>query len=212
MKVLAPDGYVRQPWKNGLGVSVEIAAERDADGWDGLVWSLSRTGFDRPSHFSDLAGIDRIITVVRGSGLTLRAWDGGDDIAVPPFVPTSFDGGRVLEGVPHGPIEVVNLMGRRGQVRIGATLLDDNGPGLHVTAGRALLHACDGPVGFDHDFALPAEWFHAPEGAEWNYEQANRMPADHTLRLDQVDMRVEVLAGRLYVATIDRQNAIVAPA
>lgn len=208
MRLLAPATYRRQPWKNGLGESVEIAAERDGDGegWNGLVWSLSRTGFDRPSRFSDLTGIDRIITVVRGSGLTLRALDGGADIAVPPLVPTAFDGGRALEGIPDGPIEVVNLMGRQGRVRIGAAVLDDSATDLRIVADHALLYGFDDWVVFGGDIFIEPRWeFSADGNSVTHIEASPAMPPDHAVWLAGANVRAGVRRGRAFLATIDRQ-------
>jgi hypothetical protein len=155
--LIDPATYRRQPWKNGLGVSEEIAAERDGEGeWAGLVWSFSRTSFDRPLAFSDLAGIDRIITVVEGSGLSLRARDGGADIVVPPLTPTAFDGGRALEGVPDGPVRVVNVMGRRGRVRIQAAVVRP-GEARSIDAAIVLAHAAWGEAVLGKA-VLPAGW------------------------------------------------------
>jgi environmental stress-induced protein Ves len=180
--LLLPPEYRRQPWKNGLGESLEIAAERDGAGeWAGLVWSFSRTFFDQPLAFSDLAGMDRIITVVAGRGLTLRARDGGDDISVPALVPTAFDGGRALEGVPDGPIRVANVMGRRGRVRIAAHLVAA-GATWQGAGDAVLAHA---PWG---DAALPDA----------------RLPAEATLRWERAAVAISPREHPVLVATVDR--------
>lgn len=192
MQRLDPATYRRTPWKNGGGVSVEIAAEHDpalGEGWAGLVWSFSRTGFAAPSPFSDLSGTDRIIAVLTGRGLVLRAHDGGADVVVgPPFHPAPFDGGRRVDGVPDGPVTVANLMGRRGQVRIGMRFLHA-GQRTHVAADVVLLHACTGAVGLSVDDA------------------ARTLGEDAALRADGAALDVAVAAGVLLVATVERVQA-----
>jgi environmental stress-induced protein Ves len=183
MILLDPAGYTRQPWKNGLGVSVEIAAERDGEGWEGLVWSFSRTGFAVPSAFSDLRGIDRIIAVVEGSGLTLRALDRGESLSARPLQPLGFDGGRKFEGVPDGPLRVCNLMGRRGRVRIAMRFVMSGAPRQTAKGGIVLMHACQGEVHLADGTVLPAEW---------------------TRRHEADPVELGVLSGVLLVATIDR--------
>jgi environmental stress-induced protein Ves len=191
MKLLDPAGYRRTPWKNGGGVSVEIAAEHDpalGEDWKGLVWSLSRTGFAGPSPFSDLSGMDRIIAVVGGVGLTLRAWDGGADVVVgPPFQPTPFDGGRRVDGVPDGAVTVANVMGRRAAVRIGLRFLHA-GDRARVVADVVLLHACAGAVRLSVDGA------------------ARTLGEDAALRADGAALDVAVSAGVLLVATVARNR------
>jgi hypothetical protein len=189
MILLDPTTYRRTPWKNGGGVSVEIAAQHDpalGKGWSGLVWSVSRTGFEATSPFSDLAGTDRIIAVIAGRGLVLRARDGGADVVVgPPFNPAAFDGGRRLDGVPDGPVSVANVMGRRGHVRIGMRFLQAGQAG-HFAPDVLLLHACAGPVTL------------AIDGV------AHTLPPDAALRADGQACAVSVTEGVLLAATVQR--------
>jgi uncharacterized protein len=187
---LDPAEYRRTPWKNGGGISVEIAAEHfDAggDGWAGLVWSFSRTGFDVPSPFSDLTGTDRIIAVIEGNGLTLRATDGGEDVAVGgKFQPAAFDGGKPVEGVPDGPIRVANVMGRQGRVKIGMRFLQA-GQAAKLAADVLLLHACAGPA-----------TVHVLAGESYELEN------DEALRANRASLQVMLATGTLLVASIDR--------
>jgi environmental stress-induced protein Ves len=142
---------------------------------------------------------------VRGGGLTLRACDGGADIAVPPFVPTAFDGGRALEGIPHGPIEVVNLMGRRSRVRIGAALLDESATDMRIVADHALLYGFDEWVAFGHDLFLEPRWEFSPDGRETHTEATWVMNPNHAWWIAGANVRASVRRGRVLLATIDRQ-------
>lgn len=146
MIALDPSGYVRQPWKNGGGVSEEIAARREGEGWEGLVWSFSRTGFSGRARFSDLSGVARVLVLASGAAFTLRALDAGADIAVEPAAPVAFDGGRRLEAATGGAVEVVNLMGRIGHVSIAMALAGETDGPREVRANVVLLHAAFGPV------------------------------------------------------------------
>ena len=73
---LDPKAYRRTPWKNGGGVTIDIAdayapgvtarkLERDA------VAVRAHAGSSTPGPFSDLSGFDRILTVIGGRGLML---------------------------------------------------------------------------------------------------------------------------------------------
>jgi hypothetical protein len=191
LTLLEPAHYRRVPWKNGGGISEEISAE--GDGWDGVLWSVSRTGFAGVAPFSDLAGIDRIITVVEGFGLTLRARDGGADIDVSaPLLPVAFDGGRAVDGVcAAGPVRVVNVMGRRGRAAIAAQVLRA-GEAAQIAADVVVLHACAGAVSLGVDGAPHA----LVDGA--------------ALRLGACD--VAVRAGVVFAATIALSRARAGPA
>ena len=54
---LSPAGYRRVPWRNGGGVTVDIA-------FDGEVWRFSRTPITTAGAFSDYAGYERLHVLV----------------------------------------------------------------------------------------------------------------------------------------------------
>jgi uncharacterized protein len=81
---LDPSRYVRTPWKNGGGVTIDIA-------FDGDTWRFSRTPITVAGPFSDYTGFDRMQVLVAGSGLVLQTPDGDIDVRRP-FEPVRFAG------------------------------------------------------------------------------------------------------------------------
>jgi len=137
---LDPEQYVRTPWKNGGGVTVDIAFQDD-------VWRFSRTPITVPGPFSDYAGFDRLQVLVAGTGLVLQTPGGEIDVRRP-FKPVRFPGETpIVSRLEAGPVEVVNLLGDRSRVRLGLAVLDTGqtlrlGPGVHIAycpAGRARI-------------------------------------------------------------------------
>ncbi len=137
---LDPASYVRTPWKNGGGVSVDIAL-------DGDVWRFGRTPITSAGPFSDYAGFDRMQVLVAGGGLVLQTPSGEIDVRRP-FQPVRFAGETpIVSRLEAGPVEVVNLIGDRSRVRIDLVVLEAGrtralGPGLHIAycpGGRARL-------------------------------------------------------------------------
>src|SRR5882724_11187343 len=118
-EALDPNAYRRTPWKNGGGVTVDIAsAHRPGtmpDDWSGMAWRFGRTRIERPGPFSDLSGYDRILSVIEGSGLVLRP-EGRPEIDVrEAFRPVRFPGEWPIESeLEAGPVGVLNLMTERG--------------------------------------------------------------------------------------------------
>ena len=147
---LAPAGYRRTPWKNGGGVTVDIADSYEPGavpgGWDGMIWRLGRTRIERPAPFSDLAGNDRILTVIGGRGLRLRAANGRMLDATEPFRPVRFPGEwPIVSELEDGPVEVLNLMADRAKARIDVTF-PAVGEAFALEAGIGVLYAPAGPV------------------------------------------------------------------
>ena len=94
------------PWKNGGGVTREIAAFRK----DGvLVWRLSLADVASDGPFSDFAGLRRILTVISGKGMELVS--PGAILQADYGQPVRFDGGLKVNGrLKNGPLRDLNLI------------------------------------------------------------------------------------------------------
>jgi len=153
---LDPARYRRLPWKNGGGVSVDIAWDAETDG---ETWRFGRTPIVAAGPFSDYSGNDRLQVLVAGQGLVLQAPDGEIDVRQP-FRPVRFAGEiRITSRLEHGPVEVVNLIGQRARVRLDLAVLRA-GESRALAPGRTLVYCADGPAtvrvgGSTH--ALPAD-------------------------------------------------------
>jgi environmental stress-induced protein Ves len=128
LTVLDPASYRRTPWKNGGGVTVDIADEyvagAEPGGWTGMVWRLGRTRIETPAPFSDLSGNDRILSVIGGRGLVLRPEGEAPLDAREPFRPVRFPGEwAITSELENGPVAVLNLMADRSRVDIGVAFL-----------------------------------------------------------------------------------------
>jgi environmental stress-induced protein Ves len=154
---LEPAQYRRTPWKNGGGTTVDIAEQ-------GEIWRFGRTPITQPGPFSDYSGFDRVQVLVAGRGLVLETPDGEIDVRIP-FKPVRFAGETpITSRLEAGPVEVVNLIGKRAAVRIALVVLH---PGDRRTL-EAGTHVAYAPT----DAALEIDGKH------------HRLPADHALRLD----------------------------
>jgi environmental stress-induced protein Ves len=155
---LNPDDYRSVPWKNGGGVTVDIAFEGD-------VWRFSRTPITEPGPFSDYPGFDRLQVLVAGSGLVLQTPTGEIDVRRP-FQPVRFAGEtKIVSRLEAGPVEVVNLLGDRSRVRLDLSVLEPGrsrrlGPGLHIAycpGGHARLQLGEKTYDLEADGGLRIE-------------------------------------------------------
>jgi environmental stress-induced protein Ves len=114
VKVVRASECRTTPWKNGGGSTTEIAVAPSGASLDDFDWrvSMARVACDGP--FSEFAGIDRTLAIVKGGGLTLAIGgavpvmlDGNSEpIRFPGDMPTS---ARLLAG----EIIDLNVMTRR---------------------------------------------------------------------------------------------------
>ena len=81
---------VTTPWRNGQGVTRDIATVSARDG--GLLWQASLAELTGDCDFSDYAGFDRVFTPVAGDFIAL-SHDGGPFVPCPLLTPYPFNGG-----------------------------------------------------------------------------------------------------------------------
>ena len=92
MIYLTPADYIRQPWKNGRGVTTELwRLERDGQ----LLVRLSCATVAEDGPFSLFPGIERNLTVLSGPGFRLTG--AGLSFRCEPLVPVAFPGDVALQ-------------------------------------------------------------------------------------------------------------------
>jgi uncharacterized protein len=112
LRTIAP-----QPWKNGAGLTREIAfGGASSSSFD---WRISLAEVERDAPFSAFAGVDRCIVLLRGAGMQLRSSDGAILHALTtPLAPFRFPGDVALDAaLVDGPSSDFNVMTRRGICR-----------------------------------------------------------------------------------------------
>ncbi|MFJ2774743.1 HutD family protein [Streptomyces sp. NPDC087300] len=125
--VLRWSEYPSVPWKNGGGVTREVASgvvratASSAQPVDGFDWRVSVADVDTHGPFSPFPGIDRVITLVEGEGMVLTV--DGRPQPVTPLDPFAFSGDATTNcRLKAGAVRDMNVMTRRGrataQVRI----------------------------------------------------------------------------------------------
>lgn len=116
------------PWKNGGGVTHEIAAHPEGASLDGFDWRISMAEVASDGPFSVFPGIDRTLTLLAGDGITLDF--GGSDVPLRPGSgPLAFPGEARVTGRLHaGPILDLNVMTRRGHARHAVSVLPAGAP------------------------------------------------------------------------------------
>lgn len=118
MRILRASDYRSMPWKNGGGVTTEIAVSPDGAGLEAFDWRVSMARVESGGPFSVFAGIDRTLSVLDGEGMRLsiagRAPAELTRASEPLFFPADAATDATL---PAGPITDLNVMTRRGRAR-----------------------------------------------------------------------------------------------
>lgn len=113
--LLRNETMIAKPWKNGGGITTEIAVFPEGAGFDEFEWRVSLATIAASGPFSSFPGIDRSLTLVDGGGVELLV-DGGRRVELSRQSPTfNFPGESVVHAKPmEGETNDFNVMSRRG--------------------------------------------------------------------------------------------------
>lgn len=132
MHIIPPSAFRTQPWKNGGGITHEIARE---DRGGTLLWRLSIAEVASDGPFSAFPGLARILTVFEGAGLHLDTPAGR--LAALPLVPLPFSGDLPVECRRiAGNVRDFNVIYDPSRIRATVTLLERCTVSLSNAQGR----------------------------------------------------------------------------
>lgn len=128
IRILRAADHKPMPWKNGGGVTTEIAVWPQDAGLGDFDWRVSMARVETEGPFSSFPGIDRTLAVLDGEGIILKV-EGqmalgllrtSDPVTFPADVPTACN-------LVKGPISDLNVMVRRGRfvAEVTRVALDD---------------------------------------------------------------------------------------
>ncbi|WP_417445723.1 HutD family protein [Kangiella sp.] len=134
--IIPPQRFKQIPWKNGKGMTTELAISEGGDVND-FDWRLSIAGVAEDGIFSNFTGIQRYLFLLTGNGLKLRhqfgsEFDNKENISshclLEPLDLATFDGGLLTDAaLIDGPITDFNLMVKQGAFEVKTQVLKDNG-------------------------------------------------------------------------------------
>lgn len=112
MRHLSARNYLTQPWKNGGGLTREIARAPETGEFD---WRLSMATVAEDGAFSTFPGVDRTLTVLTGAGIVLTV--AGREARLTPGAPFAFPGDvPAASRLLAGEVTDLDVMTRRGRV------------------------------------------------------------------------------------------------
>jgi environmental stress-induced protein Ves len=141
MRLLRAADRQASPWKNGGGVTWEVAASPHGAPIEDFDWRVSIAEVATGGAFSKFPGVDRTLTVIEGQGLLLEVEGLDAETLDASSAPFAFAGDVTCEAkLTDGAIRDLNVMTRRGvwSARVRRT----PGPGkLDLTAEVSFLVA-----------------------------------------------------------------------
>ncbi|MBT2471496.1 HutD family protein [Streptomyces sp. ISL-66] len=124
-------------WKNGGGVTREIAAGPEGAGMEDFGWRVSLAEVTADGPFSAFPGVDRTLTLAEGAGMDLVI-GGVRRLVDRRYAPQRFPGDEPTDcRLLAGPVVNFNVMHRRGVAADTAVVRGDLA--LAVRPGQTLL-------------------------------------------------------------------------
>jgi uncharacterized protein len=196
ISLLPAAGRIAQPWKNGGGTTIEIAASPPLAGVEAFDWRISTASVSVPGRFSHFGGIDRTLAVI--TGRLALVLDGRDEPVVlgAASEPYDFPGDVNCLGTPiDGEAIDLNLMVRRG--RYAGSIKKVASPRL---ISIALTAPCTVIVFVDGG------------GLSWREDALSLRPWD-AIRIDDAVGETVALnsRGAVYVVNLERKTCYSSP-
>jgi environmental stress-induced protein Ves len=144
-----------QPWKNGGGITTEIAIGPVGATLQDFRWRISRAQIEREGPFSVFPGVTRWIALMEGAGCRLDLSDGSGFELVPhrAFV-FSGDLSAICRLNQNRPCTVINVMAKHDMVmRVNVARSTAPMPSL----GHAVVSTTGAAVRLDAKYVLTAD-------------------------------------------------------
>ncbi len=143
MRILRASEYKTMPWKNGGGVTVEIAIHPPGASVDAFDWRVSMATVAQDGPFSSFPGIDRTLAIIEGNGLEL-AISGHEPVALTTeSTPLPFAADVPVDAtLMDGAIVDLNVMTRRSSFAHSVQRLSGS-CSMQAATGTRLILALD---------------------------------------------------------------------
>jgi len=142
LRLLRPSDYKRMPWKNGGGMTTELAVHPSADAYD---WRISIADIESDGPFSTFDGYDRHIALLEGIGMELR-FDDAEPVRLERRLQFyKFAGEQRAEGVLiSGKVRDFNVICRREAVNADVLHRPLVGPMVFFRDATWFIYLADG--------------------------------------------------------------------
>ncbi|GAB2571331.1 HutD/Ves family protein [Kribbella endophytica] len=127
----------RVPWRNGAGLTTELASGGSSGDF---VWRVSLAEVTEDCDFSVFPDVDRTIILIDGPPMTLRLAGIGHTLTS--YEPFHFDGGLEVRCQVSGPTRDLNVMTRRGRATASVSIEQLSLAPLTIPKANPLVLVC----------------------------------------------------------------------
>lgn len=156
-KLQKPADYKTVPWKNGRGLTKELAVHF-GDDKERYVWRISIAGVTEDGPFSDFRGYERTLIMLEGNGIELSHSDGTESKLIDINGIARFSGDLITNGkLTDGQIKDFNVITLREKCTADTRIIKEGV--LYRTEGDGIcVYAVTGS-----EFVFDGRTFSVPE-------------------------------------------------
>jgi environmental stress-induced protein Ves len=141
--------FIIQPWKNGLGETLELIRRPDPQALDGFLLRLSMAWVKTSGPFSNFPGIDRHLILVEGEKLELKR-ENGDLLNLRKHGMVSFAGEENISCQVSDPCRDFNVMVKRGWKEAKVRILHLPKKGTLRVSSNSYLYQLSGELKYQN--------------------------------------------------------------
>lgn len=184
MNIITPEQFKTIPWKNGQGMTTELAISPNSS-IDDFQWRLSIASVTNDGGFSNFSGLQRNLVLIEGKGIKLNHDNQTESVLQQTLDFATFDGAVKTYGtLIDGAIKDFNIMHDPNVYDVELTTITNNNK-QHLDR-------------FDFCFIYPLEKPIRLISIGDNAKQNNvQVPAKHLVRLDFEDAPITLEGGQL---------------
>ncbi|WP_244849974.1 HutD family protein [Caballeronia sp. SL2Y3] len=135
------------PWKNGGGITREIAAGPPGASLEAFAWRLSVADVSSDGAFSAFAGVDRALVLLDGAGMLLTEAGGREHRLDEPLAMACFAGETPIHAnLIDGPTRDFNVMVRRDRARMSVCVRRAGRHELAPEYGSTFVYCASGSL------------------------------------------------------------------
>lgn len=144
LQLISPNQWQTQAWKNGGGITHQLARSDDQTG---MRWRVSIAEVASDGPFSHFEQTDRIIMLLQGNGFCLHGAAEQAVVLDKALLPFAFAGETAIDcTLIDGPVRDFNLMTRRADIKASLQVLSVIEPLSFTLANESLLYLVAGQL------------------------------------------------------------------
>jgi uncharacterized protein len=140
LQILRWEDHRRMPWRNGGGVTYEVASSPAGNELADFDWRISIAEVKGGGPFSAFPEIDRTIVLIEGEWMELTVDGQAHRFGL--REPFRFDGGSETMCEVAGPSRDLNVMTRRGRASASVSIVEGDGPSRGPVEGPEVVVVC----------------------------------------------------------------------